>query len=153
MTKVSKHDREIATAELSSGVTLRPGDTVYTTVSHVAASGMTRWIRVFVVRDNSPRDISWDVAKIAGYSVNTRNHEGVEVGGCGMDMGFHLVYSLSRTLFRDGFDCIQYTAQGTDLAGNDWDKRCPSNDHTNDYRLHVLTHHSDGGYALKQRWL
>ena len=27
----------------------------------------------------------------------------VGVGGCGMDMGFHLVYTLSRELFDDGY--------------------------------------------------
>jgi hypothetical protein len=25
------------------------------------------------------------------------------VQGCGMDMGFHVVYSLSQTLFNDGY--------------------------------------------------
>ena len=152
MTRISnrKLDLDAATANLRE---LHPGDTVYTALSHAAASGMTRWIRAIVIRDNTPRDISWDAAKLIDAPVNTRNHDGVEIGGCGMDMGFHLVYSLSRALFRDGFDCIRFTAEGTDLAENDRSKWCPSNDHSNIRGLHTLSHHSDGGYALNHRWL
>jgi hypothetical protein len=31
------------------------------------------------------------------------DRNGIRVGGCGMDMGFHLVYTLSRALFDDGY--------------------------------------------------
>ena len=34
------------------------------------------------------------------YKDNTRS---VFVGGCGMDMGFHLVYTLSSVLYDDGY--------------------------------------------------
>lgn len=30
-------------------------------------------------------------------------HNGIKVEGAGMDMGFHLVYSLSQRLFGDGY--------------------------------------------------
>src|ERR1700753_729745 len=150
MPKVTQRDRELATRNLQ---TLLPGSTVYTTVTHVAASGMTRWIRAFIMKDNAPVDISWDAAKLIGAPVTTRNHAGVEIGGCGMDMGFHLVYSLSRALYPDGFDCIRFTAEGADLAEHDRAKWCPSNDHSNIRGLHIKMHHSDGGYALNHRWL
>lgn len=126
---------------------LQPGDEVKTVLSHVSRSGMTRWIRVLVVNDGGEiEDVSWHVAKATGYPVNTRNHSGVEVGGCGMDMGFHLVYGLSRELFRDGFLC-------TGLS--DWHRGCPSNDHSNERTPNYAPgrKHSDPGYALRHRWL
>lgn len=115
---------------------LAPGDTVYCVLRHVSASGMTRWIDLYVIRDNQPRWISYRASRVIGYPVNTRNHEGLEVGGCGMDMGFHVVYSLASRLFPDGFECI---GDG-----------CPSNDHSN---REDRSHHPAGGYALRSRWL
>lgn len=74
-------------------------------------------------------------------------HDGIVCGGCGMDMGFDLVYRLSRTLFQDRFGCI-----GDSL---EYAKRCPSNDHSNERERNYTKgrQHSDGGYALRQRWL
>jgi hypothetical protein len=68
-----------------------------------------------------------------------REREGVKIGGCGMDMGFALVYDLSRVLFQDSFDCI---GEG-----------CPANDHRNGDRDYTPHEHSDGGYALRHKWL
>lgn len=127
---------------------LSPGEELYTTVTHVSPSGMTRWIRVLLIRDNHPVDISWHVARALQRPVNTRNHEGVETGGCGMDMGFELVYSLSRRLYPEGYECIGY-----DADGNSTGRICPANDHVNKPYPHVLMQHRDGGYALNQRWL
>lgn len=63
-----------------------------------------------------------------------------------MDMGFNLVYNLSRTLFPDGFIC----------SG----ESCRSNDHFNDRSKGMRPenfagkrHTGDGGYALRQEWL
>lgn len=62
------------------------------------------------------------------------------VNGCGMDMGFHVVYELGYTLYgRDGFICIG--------------ERCPSNDHSNGDRDYTPHAHTDGGYALRYEWL
>ena len=105
--------------------------------------------------DGSPRvwAYGWNAAKALGYTMD-RDREGLRVSGCGMDMGFHVVYSLSRVLYPDGFECI---GEG-----------CPSNDHSNgdrDYTPHLnggkaphepgyVAHwHSNGGYALRQRWV
>lgn len=116
---------------------LRPGDTVHTILRHVSQSGMTRAISVILTDKNGPRDISWLVAQ-AGLGRFDRKNDGVRVSGCGMDMGFHLVYGLARTLWPNGHRC----------AG----KRCKSNDHSNTKRDGRSKHH-DGGYALDQRWL
>lgn len=153
---------------------LKPGDTVYTVLRHVARSGMSRQIDCYVMEDNLPRWISRTVATACGFTFDQKR-EAIRVGGCGMDMGFHLVYSLSSVLFPDGqFVCIG--------------KDCPANDHNNAYhaekdgrcvvcggklpdnplaRVNGSRHykvcslacstgawkHSDGGYALRHKWM
>lgn len=109
---------------------LKPGDTVYTKLDHVSRSGMSRVITPFIIRDNEPCLLSWLVEKALDYSPH-RKYTGVQVSGCGMDMGFHLVYALSRVLFPDGFEILQSDDNG------------------------VLrpVFESDGGCALKQQWL
>lgn len=72
--------------------------TVYTILRHVSRSGMSRNISAFVIHENQPHNITYDVSKILDYKL-AKNTEGVRVGGCGMDMGFHLVYSLSSSLY------------------------------------------------------
>jgi hypothetical protein len=135
--------------------TFKPGDTVHTVLRHVSRSGMSRSISVI---DKGHNDISYLVARALDMRID-QNNGGVKVTGCGMDMGFHLVYNLSYVLNKDGFGCI---GEG-----------CPSNDHHNgdrDYTPHMnekdrigadgklcnchATHwHKDGGYALRHRWI
>ena len=126
---------------------LKPGDTVRTILRSVSRSGMSRQISVIIMRDGMAWDASYFVGKVAGYK-QARNSEALSVGGCGMDMGFSVVYSLSRSLFPNGFNCIG--------------KGCPANDHSNDWgqgnrdetlNYHPSRIHTDGGYALGQRWL
>jgi hypothetical protein len=88
--------------------------------------------------DNVPQWISRLVGKAIGERFNDKR-ECLSVSGCGMDMGFHVVYSLSRTLFKDNFECIG--------------KSCPSNDHSNGDRDYTPHQHSDGGYALRHKWV
>lgn len=76
---------------------LKPGDTVYTNVLSVARSGMSRTIKCYMVREGEMSDITYPVAQITGYSI--AKNGGIRIGGCGMDMGFALVYELSRKLF------------------------------------------------------
>jgi hypothetical protein len=160
---------------------LPPGSTAHTILRHVSRSGMSRRISVVVITPEGPRDVTWHVAQVTGFRLS-RDHEGLVVGGCGMDMGFAVVYSLSRSLYPEGHRCI-----GQEPV------RCPSNDHSNDYgalaRQYQEAHgegvphdtyearsaycaaraewmqtqesrlwspervHSDGGYAVSQRWL
>jgi hypothetical protein len=90
---------------------LKPGDTVYCVLRNVSASGMTRHISVFALDTQEGRtltggwfihDISFDVAKVLRERIN-RNDGGLVISGCGMDMGFHVVYELGRRLFPEGF--------------------------------------------------
>lgn len=134
---IKEQERNEAIERLKS--MLKPGQTVYTVLRHVSASGMSRRIDVYTFnKDGSKNYLSYNVAKALGY---TLTDDGIRVGGTGMDMGFHLVYTLSRTLFRDGFRCTG--------------KNCVANDHFNEGtpRDGKRKHRGDGGYALRQEWI
>jgi len=120
---------------------LKPGDTVYTILRHVSSSGMSRVIGTVIVEGAAAYDVTHLTSRILGWPIH-RTHYGVTVGGTGMDMGFHVVYSLSRALWPDGHPC------------EDGRDRCPSNDHSNGERTYSRElFHRDGGYALRHRWL
>ena len=119
---------------------LKPGQTVYVILRHTSQSGMSRSISAVIPtisKEGKPGiyDITHLVAQACDLTMDS-HHGGVKIGGCGMDMGFALVYDLSRTMWPSGFDCI---GDG-----------CPSNDHSNH---EDNAHHVDGGYALKKSWL
>ena len=154
---------------------LPPSSTVYTILRHVSRSGMQREISLVVMRNGEPRNITYLAARVLDYRIGKR--DGLVVGGCGMDMGFHIVHNLGYALYPDGFGCIG--------------KDCPSNDHSNrdrDYTAHGsiggchepvctchdpsawtdntypngcsacgchrISHwHNSGGYALNHRWM
>ncbi len=79
---------------------IKPGATVYTVLKHVSKSGMSRRITPLIVHpDGEIMNISGLVSDVLEWRYNDEGS--VVVGGCGMDMGFHLVYCLSSTLFRD----------------------------------------------------
>lgn len=105
---------------------VKPGDTVHTILRHVSSSGMSRRISVIANTRQGPCDISGHVAELLDMRRNDRDGALV-VGGCGMDMGFHVVYNLGLSLWPKGTAEPHGTRNGQ-----------PDN---------------DGGYALKQRWL
>lgn len=158
MSRISQKDRTEAIERLRK--ILKPGDTVYTILRHVSKFGMSRDIDLYKIDGGEPMYLSGYAANALGESRS--KDQGIRVGGCGMDMGFHLVYNLSRTLWPNGHGCIG--------KGERWS--CPSNDHSNGdrdytpedsgdirwtegsiYQGPVVHHHSDGGYALRHRWL
>lgn len=134
---------------------LKPGDIVYTTLKHVSRSGMLRSIDVHIIRDNEPQWIARRVATAIDFSFDDRR-ECIKVQGCGMDMGFEVVYNLGRVLFPDGFwvkgklplgrevrptsreNAAKAVERGAEFYGSNGDKSGWDN---------------DGGYALKQRWM
>lgn len=84
----------------------RPEETarrVYVTVTSVSRDGMSRQMKVLVGNSTTGNisNITRRVALVLGWRYNDR-HGTVVVGGCGMDMGFHLVYSLSQALYGHG---------------------------------------------------
>lgn len=143
MPKYSKQDQAEALANLRNW--FPAGSTVYTILRHVSASGMSREIGVLAnLGAGDFRHPNYAVAVALGLTLGKR--DGVKIGGCGMDMGFHIAYELSHKLYPQGFGCCGF-------------ERCPSNDHSNgdrDYTPHSEDRphwHNDGGYALKHRWL
>ena len=157
MTKAEKEERDNAFATLRGA--LKPGDTVYTVLKHVSRSGMLREIQCIVTdkRDGRPWDITYFVARVTDNSIGP--HYGVRVTGCGMDMGFAVVYSLSRYLFPDGFGYTMYKnttsrigtlpkskAEAEKLAAKGYQARRGRNGDRSGWDY-------DGGYALNHRWL
>lgn len=119
MTTLKEREKQQAIEDLRK--ILKPGMVVYTVLRKVSSSGMSRQIDVYVIEDNRPRWLTGLVAKACEYRRADKGHGPLQVGGCGMDMGFAVVYDLSRVVFRDGWKCIGQK------------RRCPANDHNNDY--------------------
>ena len=94
-----KTDKERAEAFLKDW--FPKGSTAHTTVVHVAQSGMSRHIKVFAISGERIQNVSYSISKLLGWRL-TKN-DAVFVSGCGMDMGFHLIYTLSRKLYDDGY--------------------------------------------------
>ena len=96
--------KEIAQAEAVK--TLREwgimdGTTIYAKVVRVNASGMSRQVRLYIVDKTDGRivDISYWAAKVLGWGYAGDGYrDGIRVSGCGMDMLFHTVYSLSYAM-------------------------------------------------------
>tara|TARA_Y100000114_G_scaffold149361_1_gene163424 strand:- start:599 stop:1033 length:435 start_codon:yes stop_codon:yes gene_type:complete len=76
--------------------------TIWALCRHVSSGGATRVLSFFVVKDNTIICIDWFLQDFLGYKPH-KKIDGVVVKGCGMDMGFHTVYSLSRKLYDDGY--------------------------------------------------
>lgn len=105
---------------------LKPGDTVFTILRHVSRSGMCRHIAILVqTPEGHMQEISSYVADLLDHR---RAKDGsLIVGGCGMDMGFSIVYNLGYSLWPKG------TSEPHSKRNGEPD--------------------SDGGYALKHKWL
>lgn len=88
-------DKETAIKELRR--LFRAGSTAYTNVTHVSRSGMTRYIEVYRVRGNEIINVTALVATALDMPIDYQRG-GVKVQGVGMDMGFALVYEMSRTV-------------------------------------------------------
>ena len=79
---------------------LKPGDTVYTILRRCAESGMSRDVSVVVSTDTGIRCLDSLVADATDYTL--AKGQGVRMSGCGMDMGFALVYALGSALWPEG---------------------------------------------------
>lgn len=131
MTKAQQSEQQEARETLRK--LLPPGSRVGTILRHVSRSGMSRSISVVVQDEDGIRDVSYLVARALGDKLD-RDRGGVRVGGCGMDMGFSLVYNLSATLYPEGFGCVG--------------ERCPSNDHSNGDRDYTPNSAAQTGWAV-----
>lgn len=134
MSKVSKAEQAEALDRLRKFI--KPGDIVLCNCKHVSASGMSRVIQLYTL-DHSGKGrplnyIGWNVAKALGMSYDTKR-EGVKIGGCGMDMGFAIVYELGRALWP--------TKEAAEAAGYVTGRNSSKAPET------------DGGYILTHQWL
>jgi len=79
---------------------VKPGTKVYTILRHVSSSGMSRNISLVIADGNDIADITYYAAHaLEDKLIESKGHRAIRVNGCGMDMGFHLVYNLSSVLF------------------------------------------------------
>lgn len=141
--------REHARAQLRK--ILKPGDTVNCILRYCSRSGMMRHISLLKGDE--------DITHYAAQALNEKRADdgGIKCGGCGMDMGFDLVYRLSRTLFPDGFGVRGTTIHGTESC------RPESRDDAKQMQEMGVSFRgrngdtsgwdTDGGYALKHHWL
>lgn len=120
--------QEYARAELRKLV--KPGHRIYCVLRSVSKSGMSRCISLFIIQPASKgnpaglRNIDSLVSDAIGWALTP---EGIRVNGCGMDAGFHLVYTLGSALWPNGTRNPHGTRNGKpDRAG---------------------------GYALKHEWI
>lgn len=82
---------------------LTKGTRIYTVLNHVSKSGNTRAISLYIVNDDKElQQITGRVASLLDLPINAK-HGGVTVKGNGMDMGFHIVYTLGLALHADGY--------------------------------------------------
>jgi hypothetical protein len=123
MTKAQQAEQQDALARIREIV--KPGDTIYCVLAHVARSGMSREIKLY---HHGPDGHSWLSGLVARAGIAKLGKRGGNImGGCGMDMGFALVYELGYALWPHG------TAQPHGTRNGEPD--------------------TEGGYALKSRWL
>lgn len=143
-----KQERRTEAVKTLAQLGVAPGKRVYTSCSHVARSGMSRRIHVYIVTRDTETDregkkrvehriheITGLVAHALDYTRN-QNDGGLVIGGCGMDMGFHVVYSLGRVMFPKGgsLKAASGVRQAQAERGG-------------------ITREVDGGYLLKHEWL
>jgi hypothetical protein len=104
---------------------LKPGSEVLCSIRNVSRSGMSRRIDFYTV---SGGDLVMLTHKIADATDNRVSDKGgLIIGGCGMDMGFAVVYHLGAVMWPNG------TPEPHGRRNGEPD--------------------SEGGYALKHRWM
>ena len=92
-------DREYAKERLLTHY-LKPDTKVYTILRSVSSSGMTRHYSLVVASNGKIDDITYYASKAIEWPlVESTGHRAIKVNGCGMDMSFHLVSTLSAVLF------------------------------------------------------
>jgi hypothetical protein len=96
--KTIKEDQAYAVERLLSHY-ISEGDTVYTLRRHTSTSGMSHDFSVLVASGDEITDITYYVAHAIGWRLIDKGHRAIRVQGGGMDMGFHLIYTLGRVLF------------------------------------------------------
>lgn len=76
----------------------------YVIARHVSRSGMSRTLSVhyFDTKAGRLHCLNYAASLLLGLPLDRRN-DGVKIAGCGMDMGFEIVYRLSNIAHDDGY--------------------------------------------------
>jgi hypothetical protein len=98
------HEHKDAIASLKE--TLRSGMTIYTVLRSVSTSGMSRTLDLYYVKEDKIIRITWSAAKALEWPY-CQAKEALRVSGCGMDMGWSTVHSLSQVVLGDGYALTQ----------------------------------------------
>jgi len=106
-----KH-QEQQTAKVHALQLLGENRNVYTILRSVSASGMSRTISLKTIQNGELIDITYTASRVLGDKcIEVNGQNAIRVNGCGMDMGFHLVYNLASILFsgqeRAGYELKQ----------------------------------------------
>ena len=136
---------------LRENMKLWPGQMIYTSMRHCSRSGMYRKIAVFTAIEGVVFNISGHVAD----AIDAKDCDGsVGVGGCGMDMGFHIVYSLGRALFQE--EAEKSKGKAANALRRALLKAQPSyyaQGFIGGVKYTQLGRVWDCGYALKHKWI
>lgn len=130
------------------------GGLVQTSLLSVSSSGMSRRISVLACVGGMVRRMDDNVALAVGHTVSENG--GVIMGGCGMDMGFSLAYSLGRALYPEGFGTTGKRADGRTIRPKNQKaaKRAVKAGYVFSGRNGDASGwDTDGGYALAHQWL
>jgi len=131
--KLNKRQREFQEAREMLLKFLHHKSRVYCVLRSVSKSGMSRTIDFYTItEDNRGNGVESYMQYLTGWfgtllDYRRDKHGALKVGGCGMDMGFHVVYNVGAMLWPKGTDKPHGTRNGE-----------PDN---------------AGGYALKSEWL
>lgn len=79
---------------------------VWTHVESVSKSGMGRIINAYIISNNEPIRVSYELAQLMDMRFDDKTG-GIHISGTGMNMEFALVYNLSSKLYGDGYKVIQ----------------------------------------------
>ena len=97
---------------------VKPGQTIYCTLRSVSASGMQRRISLHTIHKGELIPLDHAVSVLTGRTLSDKG--GIVCNGCGMDMGFDLVYSLSYSIWPKGTRNSQPDKDGGYALRHSW---------------------------------
>lgn len=79
---------------------IKPGQKIYCTLRYVSRSGMQRRISLHTIHKGELIPLDYAASILTGRTLSDKG--GIVCNGCGMDMGFDLVYSLGCAIWPKG---------------------------------------------------
>jgi hypothetical protein len=162
MTKQQQSERNEYVTKLRE--TLKPGDTLHTVLRSVSRTGTSRVIDIYhFYVDPQTGEVQKDwlsywIAKACGFTFQDQRGkpEGIKISGCGMDIGFSIVYDLGRTLYPNGFGVAGKLPMGHEIRPDT--PECARKAVEKGAKFYGRNGNAsgwdtDGGYALRQEWI